>query len=130
MPAASDSRSRGWQSPRDRRGRRAADWMAEATRAPALLLADLRGDVVHNIIRTTRVAAHTRRHVIEAERAAGAPGDVVVGTRAVATDTDSTDQNVRGVVQRKSPAEYINTPNAVTNHRVIRLAKVRGWSVV
>jgi hypothetical protein len=68
--------------------------VSEAARAHTFLLASLRGDVIDDVVRATRVAADAGRNMIEVERVPRAPGDIVVGARAVATDTDRADQDV------------------------------------
>jgi hypothetical protein len=52
--------------------------MAEASGADTVLLARLWSDVVYDIVRPARVAAHSARDMIEAERVARSPGDIVV----------------------------------------------------
>src|SRR5215471_16632154 len=124
------SGSRWCQRPRDCRGRSAAHRMSEATRANAFLLANLRGDVVDDVVRMTRVAAHAARYMIESERTPCSPGNIVIGARAVATDANRPDQHVRSVIERQPAAEHIHTADAMPHHRVIRLAEACRGSVI
>src|SRR5580704_10529767 len=74
----------------------AAFRMAPAAGAHPFLLTRLRGDIVDDVIRTALVGTNTAGHVIQAQAMPGAPGDVVIGTGAVAAHTDRSDQRVRG----------------------------------
>src|SRR5215470_8746211 len=75
-PAVSGLRGR--QAPRDRLRGSAAHGMAEATGADTFLLTGLRRNVVDDIVGAARVAAHACRDMIQAERSARSPGDIVV----------------------------------------------------
>src|SRR5205085_7360309 len=88
------SAARDRQAPSKRCRGVAAFRVPPATRADSLLLASLRGDVVHDVIRACWISTHSRGYVIQTQVIPGSPRDVVIRAGAVATqDRKSTRLN-------------------------------------
>src|SRR5207237_10395160 len=92
------SAARDRQAPSKRCRGVAAFRVPPATRADSLLLASLRGDVVHDVIRACWISTHSRGYVIQTQVIPGSPRDVVIRAGAVATHADGADQDVGAVV--------------------------------
>src|SRR5262249_53226234 len=88
QPRGPRSLPRWRQSFSDHGGSRAASGMSPTAGAHSLLLAGLRGDVVHDVVGARGVATYAAGHMIQAQTMARSPGDVVIGARAVAAHPD------------------------------------------
>src|SRR5438477_1267534 len=92
------SAARDRQAPSQRCRGRAAFWVPPATHADSLLLASLRSDVVHDVIRAARISTHSCGYVVQTQVIPCSPRDVVIRAGAVATHADGADQDVGAVV--------------------------------
>ena len=79
-----------------------ATGMTEAAGANSRASTRIGGDVEDDIIRAFGIARHSAYsgQVVQPEIIANSPGDVVVGTRSVATDADSTNHILSLRVER------------------------------
>src|SRR3546814_8327095 len=66
------------------------------------------------------------RHVVQRERVAGLPRDVVVGARGIAADAERAHPRSLRVVQRKAAAEHVHATDPRAHQRILRRAEVRG----
>src|SRR5437764_11256624 len=119
------SAARDRQAPSKRCRGVAAFRVPPATRADSLLLASLRGDVVHDVIRACWISTHSRGYVIQTQVIPGSPRDVVIRAGAVATHAEGADQDVGAVVYSESASEDIHTTDTMSHHGVTAGAKVR-----
>src|ERR1700704_3992182 len=103
---------RRWQRPRGRDILSEAGRVAPSTFADTRHLPGLWSDVVHDIVRMSRVACKDRRdaggHVIEIQKMTRPPRDVVIRARCVAADAKTTQQASVGVVESKPAAKYVD----------------------
>src|SRR5690242_16312898 len=67
------------------------------------------------------VGIHSGRNRVKAKRLTDAPGDIVVGTRGIATDAESSDDVPAGV-ECKSTAEHIDAADTRPDHWIVSLA--------
>ena len=111
--------------------------MAEATGANSRASIRIRGDVEHDIIGTFGIARHSTYSgkVVQAEIVSNPPGNIVVGTRRVATDADSTNHFLALPVECQSAAKDVDSSDFVADHRVLcgpiirRRAGIRNFGI-
>src|SRR5882762_5019537 len=105
----------GFQLVRDVRLVAGALWMSEARCALASRI-----HVIDDRILAFGVGA--RRHLVQPERSAYAPGDVVIGTCGVAAHPEPAD-DVIAVIERQSAAEHDDATDTLAGHRVAWASK-------
>src|SRR3546814_12226188 len=66
------------------------------------------------------------RHVVQRERVAGLPRDVVVGARGIAADAERAHPRSLRVVQRKAAAEHVHATDPRAHQRILRRAEEIG----
>ena len=90
-----------------------------------------RGKIEHDIVRTrgitgnapdrSQVGVGISRHVIQPQRVAHAPGDIVVRAGGIAADAHAAQNLVRRIIQTQAAAEHIHAANFPSHHGIVEL---------
>ena len=109
-----------------------ATGMAEAAGANPRASTRIGGDVEDDVIGAFGIARHSAYsgEVVQPEIISNSPGNIVIGTRCIATDADSTDHLLPLPVECQSAAKDVDSSDLVADHRVLRRAVVRRRSRV
>ena len=89
-------------------------------------------DIENDVVGALGVAgnpAYTEQ-VIESQIVSNAPGDVVIGARSIAANSNSPDDHLSRSIQREPATEDVDAANLVTHHRIIGGADVLGRPAV
>src|SRR5690349_5406616 len=104
--------------------------MAPPALAHTLLLAVLRGDVIHDVVWMRRISTDALGNVIQQNLVPGAPADVVIGAGRVSAHTQPADDLSLVVVECEAAAENVDAANPTPLHRIVGKAVVRSRPAV
>jgi len=106
--------------------------MAEATGADSRASIRIGGDVEHDVIGAFGIARHSTYSgkVVQPEIVSNPPGNIVVGTRSVATNADSTNHFLALPVECQPAAKDIDSSDFVADHRILCRPVIRRRSCI